>query len=81
MEKKQLLKPIDTLSLILMITGMLKTAAIVMGAVLVQWAQKQKNLAERRMHVAETDLAIRERQDEIKDPDADSVINGFLDSK
>lgn len=79
---KPLKKPTDTLALVLVLSDIIKTAALVLASVLVQWAQKKKELAERKQAAAESELKIHKDQsaveDKYRDQEDTRILHDFL---
>lgn len=75
-------KAVTTLDLALSALSLLKGALVVLALVLIEWSRKRARMAEMKQAVAETDLTIKLKQDEIQrvadEKDPDSIIRDYL---
>lgn len=81
----QKLKPIDTISLAISLVDFFKSAAIVLGMTIIEWARAKQAHAEDRQAVAESDLKIEKAKNEIDKTNSSlspgSIIRKFLDKR
>lgn len=75
-------KAVTTVDLALSALSLLKGALVVLALVLIEWSRKRARMAEMKQAVAETDLTIKLKQDEIQrvadEKDPDSIIRDYL---
>ena len=76
-------KPVDTVKLLLALVGLVKSAAVAISVVIVEWAMAKKSHAEKKEIVAGYDLEAEKKKNllkeknDVKDPVSylDSVLN------
>lgn len=78
-------KPTDSIQLIIELVGFFKSAAIVLGMTIIEWARAKQAHAEDKQAVAESELAAEKAKHAIenhhKDHSSADVVRDYLDSK
>lgn len=75
-------KTLNTVDLLMQALGLIKTGAIIFGMMLIEWARAKQKIAENKKSIAETNLDILIKQQQIqKEADAknpDAIIDDYL---